>query len=314
MQRREHQELLILGWHNVESTWCFPARPGTGTQGLLDQLQIVRRFGNVVDLGQALDDLARGRTLPRRSVALTFDDGYRDNLTVAAPLLRRLGMPATFFLVPSFLARERTSWWETLAAAFQHAKSASLDWQGQFFTLAGPGTRSAFDIVSTQLKRLDAARREAEVSELVDLLEPSRHPPVPDLFMDWDDARKLVSQGAVLGSHSRDHAILANEAPDVQRENLADARRQLQDQLDLPIDLLAYPNGTKDDFDAASVNAAQHAGYRCGVTTIPGSNSASTSFYRLRRHVLFPERGRLGFKRVAKRTVLDSLFGAGTRA
>jgi peptidoglycan/xylan/chitin deacetylase (PgdA/CDA1 family) len=223
-------------------------------------------------------------------------------------------MPATFFLVPSFLARERTSWWETLAAAFQHAKSASLDWQGQFFTLTGPGTRSAFDIVSTQLKRLDTARREAAVSELVDLLEPSPHPPVPDLFMDWDDARQLVSQGAAVGSHSRDHAILANEAPDVQRENLADARRQLQDQLDLPIDLLAYPNGTKDDFDAASVNAAQHAGYRCGVTTIPGRNSASTSFYRLRRHVLFPERGRLGFKRVAKRTVLDSLFGAGTRA
>ena len=97
--------LLILGWHNVAPTSGFPSVRGCGESGLRQQLRLLRRGADVVDLADALRDLQRGRELPRRAVAITFDDGYRDNVTLAAPLLRDLGLPATFFLVPEFLVR-----------------------------------------------------------------------------------------------------------------------------------------------------------------------------------------------------------------
>ena len=107
--------LLILGWHNVEGTWSFPALPGQGSRGLFRQLSTVRRLGTVVDLREALDDLSAGRPLPHRAVALTFDDGYRDNLVNAKPVLARYGIPATLFLATGFVDQDTPFWWDELA-------------------------------------------------------------------------------------------------------------------------------------------------------------------------------------------------------
>jgi peptidoglycan/xylan/chitin deacetylase (PgdA/CDA1 family) len=63
-------------------------------------------------------------------VALTFDDGYLDNATVAAPMLRHAGLPATFFLVPEFLGGKSRPWWEELGWALAHATAPELHWQG----------------------------------------------------------------------------------------------------------------------------------------------------------------------------------------
>jgi peptidoglycan/xylan/chitin deacetylase (PgdA/CDA1 family) len=302
-------DLLILGWHNVEGTWCFPSEAGRGLRGLAAQLRWVRRLGHVVDLGQAVATLREGGTLPRRSIALTFDDGYRDNLTMAAPLLRDLGLPATCFLIPSVLSGVTAPWWEALACAFQATKRSSLSWNNEPMTLVGTGKRQAYDTVSSRLKRLDTTSRDAAVAEIIDALEPAAPFDTERLFLDWDDARTLAAHGITIGSHSLDHAILANEPPEVQRENLTQARRELERELDVPIDLLAYPNGTADDFNAATEQAAEHSGYRCGVTTIPGWNSGSTGRYRLRRYVLYPERGPLGFKSIAKHAVIGPRSG-----
>ena len=296
-------DLLILGWHNVEGTWCFPSGPGQGTRGLEAQLRWARRLGHVVDLGEALATLRGGGSLRPRSVALTFDDGYRDNLTIAEPLLRQLELPATFFLVPSVLFGTTTPWWEGLACAMQTTSAPSLSWEGERFSLSGTARRSAYDTISSRLKRLDRAGREATVAGLIEQMGREPNGEVARLFLDWEDARELARRGAAIGSHSLDHAILANETPSAQRRNLTEARHQLEQQLDVPVDLLAYPNGSQDDFDASTEDAARAAGYRCGVTTIPGWNTGSTSPYQLRRYVLSPERRELGFKAIVKAAV-----------
>jgi peptidoglycan/xylan/chitin deacetylase (PgdA/CDA1 family) len=303
--------LLILGWHNVEGTWCFPSAPERGSKGLYEQFRMLQRSGNVVDLGDALTKLANGQSLPPRAVALTFDDGYRDNLSLAVPMLHELGLPATIFLAPGILSGQVQPWWEVLGRAFATSRRASLRWGG-VTTPLGDARRSAYDDVCGQLKHLDAPAREAAVTELVAELEPETRPDVSELFMDWDEARELVRHGVTVGSHSLDHAILANETPATQQENLAESRRQLEEQLDVPVDLFAYPNGSPSDFDDATVGAAKDAGYRCGVTTIGGWNSRATPLYELRRYVLFPERGRSGFRPIVKRSVLSLVpSGAG---
>jgi hypothetical protein len=115
--------LIVLMWHNVEGTWCYPAAPGAGTRGLAQQLRRLKQLASVVPLEDALEALAAGRPLPSRAVAITFDDGYRDNLDLAAPLLQDLGLPATFFLVPGLLSYEVRPWWEIVVRG--------LPWRGR---------------------------------------------------------------------------------------------------------------------------------------------------------------------------------------
>jgi peptidoglycan/xylan/chitin deacetylase (PgdA/CDA1 family) len=287
--------LLVLGWHNAEPTPFFSAPDPA--RGLARQLRLVRRLGRVVPLESALSALAEGRPLPPRAVALTFDDGYRDNLETALPILRRLRLPATFYLVPGLLDRAVRPWWETLAWAFSRASAAAADWRGRRLA-AGPGeaSRAAMLMVAEEVKRLPRAARDAEIDGLIGELRPGgSEEEVAELFLDWDGARRLAA-GAAIGSHTAYHAILSEESPDEQERDLLGSRERLERELSVPAATLAYPNGTPRDYDADTLLAARAAGYQGAVTTIDGWNDRATPRLELRRFVMDPARGPGGLK------------------
>lgn len=286
------RRLLVLGWHNVEGTPCFPSAPGTGIGGFCDQLDWLERWATVVPLGESLERMAAGEPLPPRAVAITFDDGYRDNLELAAPELERRGMDATFFLVPRLLERRLDPWWERAAWAVNESTADEVLVGDRRLPLETPADRKAArGAVAELLKRRDRERREAALAEIVDRLAPPPGDELAELFLDWDGARELAERGFEIGSHSRDHCILSEEAPDVQRDDLAESRAMLEEHLGVSISTVAYPNGTRRDYDEATLEAARSAGYAHGVTTRKGWNSPRTPPFELRRAVIYPERG-----------------------
>jgi peptidoglycan/xylan/chitin deacetylase (PgdA/CDA1 family) len=284
--------LLVLGYHNVHGTWCFPARPGEGAKGLERQLRVLRRLCTIVPLASALHDLSDGRPLPPRALAITFDDGYRDNLTIAGPMLRRLGVPATCFLVPGILSGETDPWWERLAWAFARASVPQVVWEGeQLATGDVAARRRALDRVSDRLKTRTRRERGAAVGQLVGLLEPAGGGYDPrEMFLDWDGARAL-GEYMELGSHTMYHAILSQEDAEAQHDDLARSRDELRRGTGAEIGVLAYPNGKRADYDDATLSAAAAAGYDHAITTERGWNRPSTPRHEIRRWVMNPERG-----------------------
>jgi len=294
--------LMVLGWHNVEGTWCFPARPGAGPRGLARQLSLLRRVTTIVPLRSALHHLRAGRPLPPRALAITFDDGYRDNLTVAGPMLRQMGIPATCFLVPGILSGEVVPWWERLGWAFRCARADRLSWEQRSWQLPGEGNRTAFKEVSALLKRRDRAAREASADELVGLLDPSGSYRAHEQFLDWDGAREL-GRFMDLGSHTSYHCIMSQETAQAQNADLAQSRTQLRDRLAGSFDLLAYPNGTRADYDQATLDGAAAAGYEFAVTTQGGWNTAATPPFEIRRWVINPERFEIDLAKILRDAV-----------
>jgi peptidoglycan/xylan/chitin deacetylase (PgdA/CDA1 family) len=284
--------LLVLGWHNVDSTWLFPSRPGAGPRGMERQLRFLRRSTNVVDLRQALAALATGRPLPARAVAITFDDGYRDQLELAVPMLERLGLPATFFLIPGVLSRTVRPWWELIAWAFMHATREVVSWEGTTMTLRTPAERrSALLAVTERLKRRPGVTREAALEELIGALAPEGHPSDDQMFLDWEGARRLTRGRLTIASHTLHHGILSQEEEQAQQHDLLLSKQQLEQELDVSVDLLAYPNGRLGDYDHMTIAAASRAGYTHAITTLPGWNRPSTPPYEVLRFVQQPERG-----------------------
>jgi peptidoglycan/xylan/chitin deacetylase (PgdA/CDA1 family) len=303
MQRRSDSRLLVLAWHNVDSTWCFPAGPQTGLRGLARQLRILRSMANVVPLTSALTDLTMGRPIPPRAVAITFDDGYRDNLTKAAPMLRELGLPATCFLVPGILARTTRAWWEELASATAHARASEITWEGATHTLRTPVERyAAACFLADRLKGRNRAARETALDELIESLEPTRRYSTDEHFLDWDEAVKL-REHMEIGSHSLHHAILSQESAEQQSADLRTARTQLQEQLEVEASMLAYPNGTDADYTSTTLAAASDAGHSHAVTTRRGTNRATTPRYEVRRTVMAPERGVVDLRKILRDTL-----------
>jgi peptidoglycan/xylan/chitin deacetylase (PgdA/CDA1 family) len=280
--------LTIIGYHNVERTHYFDAAPGEGTRGFRRQLQFLRRTMNVISLRDAVRRWSEGRQLPVRSVCITFDDGYRDALDIAAPVLEEYALPATFFLIPGFVSRETHAWWERLAWAILDARAAELEWNGRVLHLADRAGRfQVVEDLAAELKALDRVDRERAVDLIAKQLAPTSAYR-EDLFLDWDQCRELARRGFDIGSHSSHHAILAREPETAQRADLTESRTRLERELGVAVEGLAYPNGEHGDFSRSTFDALQQAGYTHAVTTIPGVNRPATAPYELRRVVISP--------------------------
>jgi peptidoglycan/xylan/chitin deacetylase (PgdA/CDA1 family) len=293
------KRLLVVCWHNVEPSWTFPA---ARLDGFERQLRVLAAAGDVVALSDGLDALAGNGRLSPRAVALTFDDGYRDNLERAVPLLQRLGLPATFFLVPGLLSGTVEPWWETLYWAFTRRTCQRLAWEGERVDGAGPQRwRAALDRIVEELKRRPAHARDRVMEDMVRQLAPAGSRQERAAFMDWDGARRLVAHGFSVGSHSLTHPILSQEAPERQLQELAESRRLLEDRLGVTVDVVAYPNGRAQDFTVDTVAGARAGGYRYGLTTIEGWNSPATGPYEIRRFVLMPDEGLHGLRPLPRR-------------
>jgi peptidoglycan/xylan/chitin deacetylase (PgdA/CDA1 family) len=282
--------LLVLGWHNVEGTWSFPSAPGAGRRGITRQLKALSRFASVVPLGWAVEQLYNGSRLPPRAVAITFDDGYADNLTIAVPLLERLRLPATFFLVPEFLSGAARPWWEELACAVASSTRPRLDWEDASYPLTGRSSRvTAYAALARRLQFRSAEARRAGMAEVLERLSPAQ--PAPDLMMRWDGARELVRRGFDVQSHTMAHAVLAEETPGEQARDLQMARAELERRLGIEITGIAYPHGTAAHYNRDTVEAARAAGHQWAVTTREGFTGPDTPRLELRRCVMYPERG-----------------------
>ncbi|SDG45510.1 Polysaccharide deacetylase [Sinosporangium album] len=283
-------QLTVFGWHNVESTWCFPVT-GSGVSGLERQLRQLRRYANVVPLEQALDALREGRPLPPRAVALCWDDGYHDNLRLAVPVLEKLGLPGTFFLVPGLLSRESRAWWEVAGWAFARSSRDRVEWRGMRLFTRGQAGRLCYGKASDVLRVMSADAREEALADLLDRLAPEGHPGDEDLFLDWNDAHELIRRGFSVGSHTMRHVTLAQESPEAQLADLRLSRERLEGELDVPIRTVAYPFGQSDAVSEATREATLAAGYAHGLTTEFGWNTGTTPAAHGRRVMLDPHIG-----------------------
>ncbi len=302
------KRLLVLGWHNVAGTYAFPSRKEAGRRGFAQQMRALSRMANIVALDDALARLAQGEPLPPRAVAITFDDGYADNLTLAVPILEHLGLPATFFLVPGLLSGEANAWWETLGWAIFNSPLEAFDWEGSTFAIGDQAARrSAYDRLVPSMKFRPHADRNLAMSALLEQLSPSGES--PNLFMDWSGARELVRRGFSVGSHTDSHPVLSQEAPAEQQRELFSARKRLAEELDVEIFTLAYPHGGSPDYNAETLTAASTAGYKFAITTREGFSTGATPPLEIRRCVMYPERGVIDLVAQLRYMLQDRLRG-----
>ena len=185
-----------------------------------------------ISLGRLLEAMIEGRDLSPRSVVVTFDDGYLDHLTVAAPILAKYRIPATFFLPTGYVTRVENQWVDSLHASFRRRTRHELLVDGDRFDLSREsGAREAFRRTEAILLTATCPERNAHLRKVDEQLCPEGK--APKLTMDWNDVRSLqgISSDFEIGGHSRDHLDLsALEGSDARREISAcaeDLRREL---------------------------------------------------------------------------------------
>jgi peptidoglycan/xylan/chitin deacetylase (PgdA/CDA1 family) len=275
--------LSILIYHRVVPE-PDPMRPGDpDVRSFAERLAFLARAFNVLPLGEAVERL-RGGTLPPAALAITFDDGYADNLLHALPVLQHFGAPATVFVASGYLDGGRM-WNDTVIEAVRGAPGDALDLRD-----AGLGIhpirdvaerRRAAESLLAQLKYLPGEARRA-ATERVAAACPAELP--GDLMLTTDQLRELARAGVTIGAHTSTHPILARVDDQEARREIEEGRRQLASRIAQPIELFAYPNGKPGtDFLPRDVELVRQAGFTAAVTTARGVARAAADVMQLPR-------------------------------
>ena len=277
--------LSILVFHRVLAQ-PDPLFPGELDSAQFDQLMCtVSRAFTVITLGQAMRSLAAG-SLPSRALVITFDDGYADNCEVALPILRRHGLAGTFFVASGFLNGGRM-WNDTIIETLRLATVPSID-LSEFGlgarTLDGPAQRrSAIDAMLQVVKYQAPEQRTVSLRRLATL---AGYPVLPDdLMMTTDQLRSMHRSGMEIGGHTIGHPILTTLPDDEARAEIDGGRRALQELIDAPVDVFAYPNGVPDrDYDVRHVDMVRSLGFLGAVTTARGAAGPRGDRFQLPRY------------------------------
>ncbi len=245
------------------------------------QMRFLREHYCPMDLEELVERMRLG-DIPQRAVAVTFDDGYRDNYEYAFPVLEKYGLPATIFLATGAIDNRMVLWHDRVFDAFRFAtvrRARLRSWDGRELSVTVPALRE----VLRRAKYLPEGEKLSFVEEIEEALQPAPPGPSAPRMLSWDLVREMHAAGVRFGSHTVRHAILTTLDTEQLRRELHDSRRAIKEELRAPARLFAYPNGQEGDFDDASVTAVKLAGYAGAATSAGTINTLRQDPFLLNR-------------------------------
>jgi len=230
------------------------------------QMEHICRDYELLSLDQLASYIHRGKTLPRKAMAVTLDDGYRDNYLYAYPVLEKHRIPATVFLATGYIGKDRLFWYDEVRYLIDNSPVAELhlDGLGTFSLQTGAARRHFGRIVSEKLKGLPDDRKNGLIAELTGVCRVRIPPGLgKDLVLSWDEVREMSNAGISFGAHTVNHPILPNLPLEQAMWEVVQSKKDIEDELGREVTTFAYPNG---DFSPELVKLAKQSGFNCAVT------------------------------------------------
>lgn len=275
--------LTIFIFHRVlaEPDPMAPDEPDA--RRFAQELAWIADWFNVLSLEEVVNRLQSG-ALPPRAAAITFDDGYADNVTVALPLLQQAGLTATFFIATGYLDGGRM-WNDTITESVRACGGAELDLSEVglgCWPLATPSMRHAAARAITLAIKREAPSRRAELTARVAERSSVRLP--DDLMMTSAQLRSLADAGMAIGAHTVSHPILRALDDAAALREITDSKSWLESLIGRPVALFAYPNGVPgEDYDARHVQMVRRAGFKAACATRWGAAARDSDLFQLPR-------------------------------
>lgn len=281
VRRWLRRDLRVIAYHRVRDIgagFSFdPMLVSASPDAFRSQMQRVRDRFHPVGCREVLAALDGGTNLPRDAVLVTFDDGYDDNYHQAFPILRELGVPATFFVATGHIDSGLPYAYDWLAHMVRTTTAPRLHVAELGIDLPLPADSHArvplVDHLLDRLKYLDDAGQQAVISALEQAWQMPRAAGHADCRpMSWEQLRTMHQAGMTIGGHGSHHRMLAKLPDEVLCEEIDQCQARLTVEIGVPATVISYPVGGPDAFDDRVVSAARAAGFRLGFTYLNGCN------------------------------------------
>lgn len=287
-------QLTILTYHRVlplHEALQYPFQAMVMPRDLFEaQMAHLARHYTVLGFPEAVC-LLQKEQLPRRAVVVTFDDGYRDNYEYAWPILKKYGIPATFFLVSGVLDGTVRLWWDEVAEDIQQLSRHPLfcgekehglpDWMASL--LKGLHNGGNPQVIAQEMSRclnyLSLQERQQSLAALRAFANVASNQR-SDLMLTWEQIQELHHSGIHIGAHTVTHTFLDELDEERGWQEIEGSIKRIQERLEVPVHLFAYPAGR---FKESLKSLLHKAGIEAAVLSEPGRNKPGTDLLQLKR-------------------------------
>lgn len=286
---------LILGYHRVANVTHDGYGNCVTPEHFNEQMEILHRYAHPISLSKLVEHLKNGSLLPK-SVAVTFDDGYADNLYNAKPILEKYNVPATVFVCTGYAGRE--FWWDELERLVMtsQARLSTMRLQVHENSFVWDQPEVSPEAGSTEDVSIRRKFRHAfynfllslDIEDLNDAMntirnwaESSSDKTISARSMSRDEIQQIADGGLVeIGAHTRFHPMLPQLSWERQKEEIVSSKQDLEETLGRRVDGFAYPNGRATD-DAWRI--VREAGFAFACTSLHDVIRPASDLYQLTR-------------------------------
>jgi peptidoglycan/xylan/chitin deacetylase (PgdA/CDA1 family) len=277
----------ILCYHRILSSDAaghIPGFLGVDVDSFKHQMQFIKTQAQPISLMEMVERIQCGVQADGLFVAVTFDDGYADNLVTAYPILKDLNIPATIFVSTAYVDNPKIiPWWDELHDLIYYVSGPlGIEHEGReiYFDMnTSVGKRAAIAKLSNFLIHGKSLDQENILSLLrYNVLNYSQ--PVHNGYAGWDQLKRVASEGLIeVGGHTVTHPNLT-QCVDWGSDEIAAGKKRLEDVLGMPVNLFSYPFGA---FNHSTINAVRQTNFLGAVTSSLGINQSGDNIFCLKR-------------------------------
>jgi peptidoglycan/xylan/chitin deacetylase (PgdA/CDA1 family) len=275
----------ILGYHKVSPDahpFFEPVHPDSFEQHMM----FLSRCYRVMSLQELVARSVRGE-VPERAVAITFDDGYRDNYDYAFPILKKYNLPATIFVATGAIGTGELLWHDRVFDAFRFATVSRARLNDttipELILDTAAAKQQSLQRTLRTAKRLYGDDRWLFIDDLECKLRPNLPSDETHRMLSWEQIRTMRDAGIEFGSHTVSHTILSRLPKQRIMQEVRESKEELSSRLGTPVSSFAYPNGQSADYNEEVKSVLRESGYSCAVTCCSGFNHAFSDLFELRR-------------------------------
>lgn len=271
--RHKEHPFAIIYFHRVLKSPSLYCPDDWGINRFETLVTFLNNYFNIISISTALKLQGQG-CLPARTLCLSFDDGYLDNFTEVFPILKRLGLKASFFIATDGTEKGYL-WGDELAQTIQKTSKTKLSFENKNYSLTTDAARAySFLTLINNLKFMTNQKRDESLDIITSQLG---RVPIRRCMMNRQQLIRLAESGNDIGAHTASHSILGCQNNRVAEQEINSSINYLNELLDKDIELFAYPNGHfPTDFNHEHEAMLLKAGLLAGLSTNDGGVRTTT--------------------------------------
>ena len=297
--KRKENPLAILYYHHVFETKNQYHPDDIIAVEFDKKIKFLSKYFTILSLPDAME-LLKTKRLPPKALVITFDDGYQDNFTIAAPILKNHACPATFFISTRGV-EEGYLWNDEVEQLIKNTtkKVISKDIIGEEITINNNDEKKqAFELLLSKLKFLSDNKRTLQLKKLADELGNIKF---KRTMMTEQQINTLHNDGFTIGAHTHSHTIVSTETNENCRAELLTNKQKLESIIKSPVDYLAFPNGLYGrDFQKSHCDTAKELGFKAAFSTNDGGAISTNTIWQIPRFMPYRKQHSLFSLSIAK--------------